>query len=107
MRASEERTRKMMSLVSACGIIVSDNSDEADNLAATCQQKGILPPESIVDAQHIAIATVNDLDMIISLTFKHIVKRKTVTMTGHVNTELGYKPVEIHLPMEVVEREDP
>ena len=106
MRAPEERAQKMTGLIKSYGIVVLDNSDEADNLATLYQLKGIIPPGSTIDAQHIAVATVNDLDIIISLNFKHIVRRKTITMTGYVNTELGYKPVEIHSPMEVVEREN-
>jgi hypothetical protein len=31
-----------------------------------------------MDALHVAIAVVNDLDMIISMNFRRIVKRKTV-----------------------------
>ena len=65
-----------------------------------------MPPSSTEDVQHIAVAAVNDLDMIFSLNFTHIVRKKTVTMTGLVNTVYGYKPVEIHSPMEVVEREN-
>ena len=61
---------------------------------------------STVDAQHIAVATVNDIDMILSLNFRHIVRKKTEMMTGRVNADLGYRPVEIHSPMEVVDREN-
>jgi hypothetical protein len=54
---------------------------------------------------HIALATVNDLDMIISMNFQHIVKRKTIKMTGPINTLNGYRTIEIYSPMEVVENE--
>ena len=106
MKAPEERARKMINLISEYGITVLEATEEVDELARIYQQQGIVPPGSTVDAQHIAVATVNDLDMIISLNFKHIVRKKTVTLTGLVNTNLGYKPVEIHSPMEVVDREN-
>ena len=83
-----------------------DASEEADTLSAKYQEQGIIPPGSTVDAQRIAVATVSDMDMILSLNFRHIVRKKTVTMTGLVNISLGYKPVEIHSPMEVVDREN-
>ena len=54
---------------------------------------------------HIAIATVNDLDMIISMNFEHIVKRKTKIGTGNINALNGYRAVEIYSPMEVIESE--
>ena len=106
LRAPDERAQKMINLISEYGITILEADEEADTLAATYQKQGIVPQGSTVDAQHIAIASTNDLDMIISLNFKHIVRKKTVTMTGRVNTDLGYKPVEIHSPMEVVEREN-
>ena len=41
-----------------------------------------------------------------SLNFEHIVRKKTVVMVGALNTQLGYRPVDIRSPMEVVEREN-
>ena len=57
-------------------------------------------------AQKIYIATVNDLDMIISMNFQHIVKRKTKIGTEKINALNGYRAVEICSPMEVVENEN-
>jgi len=104
--APGNQAKKMIDLIAEFGITVLESTEEADALAAIYQKQGILPPGSTVDAQHIAVASINDLDMIISLNFRHIVRKKTVTMTGFVNASLGYKPVEIHSPMEVVEREN-
>jgi len=43
--------------------------------------------------------------MIISLNFRHIVKERTIEMTGAINTLLGYKTVKIKSPMEVIDDE--
>ena len=59
----------------------------------------------LADASHIAAASVNALDMIVSLNFRHIVKEKTIKMTGAINTLLGYNKVEINSPMEVIDDE--
>ena len=67
--------------------------------------EGALPLGSLEDASHIAIASVNNLDMIISLNFKHIVREKTIKLTGAINTLLGYKPIEMYAPMEVISDE--
>ena len=69
--------------------------------------EGALPQKSIADASHIAAASVNTLDMIISLNFRHIVKERTIEMTGAINTLLGYKPMKIKTPMEVIDDEKP
>ena len=56
--------------------------------------------------KYVNIATVNKLDMIISMNFQHIVKRKTKIGTGNINALNGYRVVEICTPMEVNEHEN-
>ena len=68
--------------------------------------ENIIPQKYRMDGLHIAIATVNDLNMIISMNFQHIVKRKTKLLTGNINTLNGYHAVEIYSPMEVVDNEN-
>ena len=104
-RAPKEKFLKMMGLIEKFNITILDPSEEADSLADLYQQKGILPARSTTDARHIAVATVNDLDMILSLNFEHIVRKKTVVQTGSLNVELGYRQIDIRSPMEVVDRE--
>jgi len=106
MKAQEDKARKMIGLIDEFGVTILNASEEVDSLAELYQKQGILPRGNTVDAQHLAVATVNDLDMILSLNFKHIVRKKTVTMTRLVNVDRGYRPIESHSPMEVVERED-
>lgn len=105
-KAPTEKARKMIDLILEYDVTVLDTSEEARVLAELYQMQGIIPIKNIVDAQHIAVAAVNDMDMIISLNFRHIVRRKTVTMTGRVNVDCGYRSVEIYSPMEVVDREE-
>ena len=104
--APEEKYLMMMGLIEKYNITVLPATDEANNLAALYQEQGILPRRSTTDARHIAIATINDMDMILSLNFEHIVRKKTVLMTGTLNVQHGYKPVDIRSPMEVVDREN-
>ena len=97
---------KMMKLLNQYNIPVLGMSDEADRLADIYVAEGVIPLKYRADGLHIAIATVNDLDMIISMNFEHIVKRKTIKMTGHINTMNGYRVIEIYSPMEVIENEN-
>lgn len=55
---------------------------------------------------HIAISAVNGLDMVVSMNFQHIVKRKTKIATANINVLNGYRVVEILNPMEVIEDEE-
>ena len=68
--------------------------------------EGVVSEKYFTDAIHIAVATVNDLDFVVSLNFQHIVKRKTMTMTEGINIREGYKRIGIHSPTEVINSDD-
>jgi predicted nucleic acid-binding protein len=104
--APEEKRDRMMSLITEHDITVLAPNDEAVRIADIYVAQGVIPQKYRTDGLHIAIATVNELDMIISMNFQHIVKRKTVLMTGHINMMQGYRAIEIHSPMEVIDNEN-
>ena len=103
--APEAKRDKMLSLIGEHNIPILENTDEAVRIADLYIEEKIIPHNYRTDGLHIAIATVNDLDMIISMNFQHIVKRKTKIGTGNINALNGYRAVEIYSPMEVVEDE--
>ena len=105
-RAPVEKYRKMAGLLIKYDVTILDSSEEVEGLAILYQKHSILPERSFIDACHIAVASVNDMDMILSLNFEHIVRKKTIVMVGALNTQLGYRSVDIHSPMEVVDREN-
>ena len=77
--------------------------DNALALAKEYIGKGVIPSKYEDDAFHIAIASVNNLDVIVSWNFTHIVKLKTRREVAVINTLLGYKPIEICSPQEVID----
>jgi hypothetical protein len=105
-KAPVEKRDKMIRLFAEYGIKVLEPHIEASKLADEYVAQGVIPVKYRTDGLHIAIAAVNGLDMVISMNFQHIVKRKTVKMTGAINTLNGYRAVEIYSPMEVIESED-
>jgi len=104
--APQEKSEKMIGLITQYSISVLAPNDETKRVADLYTNEGIIPQKYLTDGLHIAIATVNDLDMIISMNFQHIVKRKTKIGTGNINALNGYRAVEICSPMEVVEDEN-
>jgi hypothetical protein len=100
--AEEPKRTKMLDLIDEYNIIVLDATEEADRLASIYIQNEIIPEKKNLDAQHIAIATVNDIDMILSYNFKHINKLKTKTMVPAINQKEGYRPIIITQPKEVL-----
>ena len=50
----------------------------------------------------IAVATVNDMDVVVSWNLEHIVKLKTRQAVNGINSLFGYKGIEISTPEEVL-----
>ena len=50
---------------------------------------------------HIALATIAEVDAIVSWNFKHIVHFEKIQKFNAVNIEMGYKPISIYSPREV------
>ena len=105
-RDTTEKREKMMNLIKQYEIPVFEFSDEAETLADIYVDEGIIPLKYRTDGLHIAVSAINDLDMIISMNFQHIVKRKTRFATASINALNGYRAVEILNPMEVVDDEE-
>lgn len=102
-RAPQEKAVKLRDCVKKINpeeLILDDN---AQALAREYIEKGVIPPKYEDDAFHIAVASVNNLDAIVSWNFAHIVKFKTKREVSGINTLMGYKPIEICSPQEVIE----
>jgi len=104
--AQEEKRLKMLRLIKEYGIKLIGTSDEVVLLSNIYVDEGVIPQKYITDALHIAVATITDMDFIVSLNFKHIVKRKTMLMTEVINLREGYKKIGIFSPMEVIENDE-
>ena len=74
---------------------------EALALLAAYEAKGILGQRFRNDMLHIALASIADVDVLVSWNFRHIVRLDKIRLFGAVNLELGYKPLLIYSPREV------
>jgi hypothetical protein len=77
-------------------------NDEAIRLAETYINEGALTNKSYNDALHIALATINNADVLASWNFKHIVNIKRIRLYNSINLKLGYKMIEIRTPREIL-----
>ncbi|MDR0908909.1 MAG: hypothetical protein LBM77_04000 [Spirochaetaceae bacterium] len=98
-----ERYKKMKALIDEYHIKMLLRDSKADALAALYIDKGIVPAKYDDDAIHIALATVNRLDFVVSYNMGHIVKTKTMIGTGFVNLRAGYKMIGLSTPTEVID----
>jgi predicted nucleic acid-binding protein len=78
---------------------------EAERLAKAYLTASVLPQKMWADAQHIAIATLAGVDVLVSWNFKHVVNLRRIHGYNEVNAGLGYPSVEIRTPREVVNDE--
>jgi hypothetical protein len=76
-------------------------TDEALDLADAYLGRGVLTPKLYDDATHIALATLADVDLLVSWNFRHIVHYDKIRAFNAVNLERGYKPIQIYSPREV------
>lgn len=78
-------------------------NEESIELANAYLKDGVIAESSLSDARHIAIATVEKVDILVSWNFKHIVNLKRIHLINSVNLKLGYPIVEIRSPREVLD----
>jgi predicted nucleic acid-binding protein len=77
-----------------------DVTDEATELAAEYIAEGVVGHTSFTDCLHIALATINQADYLISWNFKHIVNVDRIRGYNSINIKKGYKQLEIRSPRE-------
>jgi hypothetical protein len=76
-------------------------SPEADELVRAYEDRRILGPRWRNDMLHIALATIAEVDVLVSWNFKHIVRLDRIRLFNAVHLETGYKPIAIYSPREV------
>ena len=98
-RANEQIKDKLFFAVK--DFIVLKISKEAEKLAEIYVKQGIFPEKYFDDALHVALASVNQIGILLSWNFTHLVKLKTRRMVSIVNLSENIMPVEIASPPEL------
>ena len=81
-------------------------NEEVVALAKKYIAEGVLPENKIEDAIHAAVATIFEMDALISWNLKHLSNLKKMEMINGVNMKEGYsKRLELITPMEVSDEE--
>jgi len=81
-------------------------TQEVEALVAAYTTKKILPARMAADMTHIALATLAQVDALVSWNFKHVVRLEKIRLFNAVNVELGHQPLSIRSPREVATYED-
>lgn len=83
-----------------------DTSDEAVELAKQYIIEKVVGQTSFDDCLHIALATINRADFLLSWNFKHIVNIQRIQGYNAINIKNGYKQLEIRSPRDFMTYED-
>lgn len=101
-----EKVRQLAKNIPEAALEFVDITDEALNLADQYLKEKVVGKTSQSDCLHIALATLNNADVLVSWNFKHIVNVHRIRGYNSVNYKLGYKILEIRTPREILEYED-
>lgn len=92
------------SLIARPGFAEAERAEldsEADALADKYIEAAVVSESSRADAEHIAVATVRRVDILVSWNFRHIVRLSRIRAFNAVNLLLGYPALEIRSPLEI------
>ena len=80
-------------------------TEEAVMLGDTYILENVVGKTSREDCFHIALATINRADILVSWNFKHIVNVFRIRGYNAVNLKLGYATIDIRSPKEIISNE--
>ena len=94
----EPKRTKLFDFLSEIKAINAKETKEVVSLTNKYLEFGVLNEKSRDDCRHIALATINECDYIISWNFKHLVNINTIKKVPAINKLLGYDEIEIISP---------
>ena len=80
--------------------------DEIIALASKYIEEKVVGQTSFDDCLHIATATVNKVDLLVSWNFKHIVNIYRIRGYNSINLRMNYASLEIRSPKDILQYED-
>jgi hypothetical protein len=106
LHRAPEQVRGILSDLPRDGVESVGIGSEVEHLREAYLNAGILAGEHRSDAEHIAAASVAEVDFVVSWNFKHIVQFEKIAGYQAVNLLNGYREIRIYSPTEVVESEE-
>ncbi|MDR3365066.1 MAG: hypothetical protein LBS91_09035 [Clostridiales Family XIII bacterium] len=103
LNASEPKQSKMLALIEKYDIVTLPITDESNRLSDLYVSENIVPARFRLDGAQIAIASIYELDCVISYNFQHINRVKTKLLTDRINHKKGYGTVVICTAKEILE----
>jgi predicted nucleic acid-binding protein len=95
-----EKVKKLVRSLKAEYTEFLETTDEVIDLATEYITEKVVGKTSFADCLHIALATINRADFLVSWNFKHIVNIQKISGYNSINIKNGYKQLEIRSPRE-------
>jgi len=103
LEQAPKEVRAILTGFPAESVEIVDLTPQALDLAEAYIREGAVGPGCNADAQHIAVATVARVDVLVSWNFKHIVNFRRIQLYNAVNLKQGYALIDIRTPREVLD----
>jgi len=103
LKGAPAHVRNLLNNYSDDGFEIVMLTDEAKELADNYIVENIVGKTSLDDCRHIAIATINKVDVLASWNFKHIVNLTRIKGYNAINLKNGYIILEIRNPKELID----
>ena len=101
-----DKVRELIQNLPKANVEYIELTDEAIILANSYISENVVGKTSRNDCLHIAIATISNVDILVSWNFKHIVNIKRIRGYNAINMLNGYPSVEIRSPLEILSYEE-
>jgi len=86
---------------------IGNEFEEIQSLARVYVENGIIPARKLEDALHIAVATVNGIDVLLSWNYRHLANLAKETRIQAANLEAGYaKTLRMLTPLEMMHEDE-
>ncbi len=103
LKYAPKHVKNIVTGISHKNIEVVKLTHEAKQLSELYLKEKIVTKKSLADTQHIAIASVHQVDLLVSWNFKHIVNYDKIRLYNAVNLKYGYKILEIRNPRDLTD----
>lgn len=88
-RGDESAAAKRLAQLEGLAVLAVD--DRAGDLARLFVKRGLIPAKAIEDALHVAVATCNGMEFLLTWNCRHIANAEVVQRLEAVSRELGYR----------------
>jgi hypothetical protein len=106
LEGAPEDVKKRLSFLPSVSVENVSLAEEAEDLAQKYIDDKVVGAKHTADAQHIAIASVERVDVLASWNFRQIVNLDRIHAFNAVNLRVGYPILEIRSPREVIHEKE-